>query len=286
MPEALAPAKINLFLYVGEPRADGYHPVCTLMEKVSLYDRLAFEPSREPGVRLTGVGIPPGENTVERAAALLAKETGSELGATVNLVKEVPVAAGLAGGSSDAAAALKLMVSTFDLQISEQSLHKIALDVGADVPFFLEPGPQLAEGVGELLTPVSLPFDYAAVVITPPVEVSTARVYRLYDEMCGDLAAGFSRQCQQAKERLAFIRSPQDLAGILHNDLEEAAASICPEITAIKKELASLGALGSLMSGSGSSVFGLFADNKSAETAAGRLRSCHHRVLVVEPVAL
>lgn len=284
MPETLAPAKVNLFLYVGHPREDGYHPVCSLMEKVSLYDFLDLQPSTRPGVHMTGTGIPPGANTVEKAAGLLAKAAGRELGLDVKLVKEVPVAAGLAGGSSDAAAALKLIMSTFRLDVPEEGLHQIALAVGADVPFFLAPGPQLAEGVGELLTPANLPFYYAAVIVTPPVEIATPRVYRLYDEMCPDQAAAFSRRCLRAKERLATLKSPEALARVLHNDLEEAASSICPEIAAIKKELNGLGALGSLMSGSGPSVFGLFAGKKSATAAARQLRQNHPRVWVVEPV--
>lgn len=287
MPEALAPAKINLFLHVGERQADGYHPICTLMEKVSLYDRLDLKLFEGAGVRLTGRGVPPGENTIEKAAALLANETGFKAGLHIRLDKEVPVAAGLAGGSSDAAAALKLMVSALDLRVPEERLHSIALQVGADVPFFLAPGLQLAEGVGEFLTPIALPFAYAAVIATPRVEVSTARIYRLYDEMCPERAAAFPRRSREAKESLAAITRLEELTSVLHNDLEEVAVSICPEISAIKSELDHLGALGSLMSGSGPSVFGLFPDKKSAQDAAGSLArglQTPPRVWVVEPL--
>lgn len=265
------------------------------MEKVSLYDRLVLEPGAGDAFRLTSegmpTGVPAGGNTVERAAALLAAQTGESLAAAAKLIKEIPAAAGLAGGSSDAAAALRLLISTQGLSLDEEALNRIALDIGADVPFFLKSGAQLAEGVGELLTPVELPFSYAAVIVTPEVELSTARVYRLFDQVCpqkADRAAWesvFSSRCQQAKSSLASLKSPADLAVILHNDLEAAAASICPDIPAIQDKMSTLGAMGTLMSGSGPSVFGLFAGKKAAEAAAGQLRESYGRVWTVEPVS-
>ena len=282
MPEALAPAKINLFLHAGPVRPDGFHPVCSLMEKVSLYDRLSVESSTRPGVRLSGSMLA-GENTVEKAARLLGEAMSMKIGADITLEKQIPVAAGLAGGSSDAAAALKLFISTFGLEVSDARLMEVALAVGADVPFFLKIGAQLAEGAGEFLSPAP-GIDYAAVIVSPAMEISTARIYHLYDEMFQPQSGPFQARCRRAKSALPLVGDLDSLAGLLHNDLEPAAVSLCPQISGLKEDLLALGAAGALMSGSGPSVFGLFAGKTEAENAALELAKNHSRVWAVTPV--
>lgn len=291
MLEILTPAKINLFLLVGERRPDGYHPICSLMEKVSLYDRLRLESGGPPGVKLVSEGLsealPPGENIVEKAARLLLAETGEDSsgsGAAFDLAKQIPAAAGLAGGSSDAAAALKLLMKSFAFEVDEARLAAIARQLGADVPFFLKPGPCLAEGAGEELMPVDLPSSYHAVIAVPAVGLSTAEVYRLFDEMCPDRARTFNERSKHARAGITSIPDIKALSELLVNDLEIPAVSLCPEIEFIKGDLLAAGAEGALMSGSGPSVFGLFAGKNSAEAAASAQVAAGRRAWVVAPV--
>jgi 4-diphosphocytidyl-2-C-methyl-D-erythritol kinase len=279
-----APAKINLFLHVGPRRSDGYHPVCSLMEKISLFDHVSVEASAVKGLALSGERLPGGENTVEKAARLLAAETGWEPAARAELIKNIPAAAGLGGGSSDAASALRLLISEFEIEISSERLAALALAVGADVPFFLEPGPFLAEGAGERLTPVRIPFDYAAVIVSTPYELSAAEVYRRYDELDPRTHEGFLREVAAARAAVNELDTLDDLCQLLKNDLEPAALSITPGIAAVKDDLIGAGALAALMSGSGPSVFGLFPSEEAAALAAGPLQGKYGRAWPVSPI--
>ncbi len=282
----LAPAKINLHLAVGPRRADGYHPVCSLMEPVSLYDRLVMKP-RKGGGGLTpsGGGIPAAENTVTKAALALVRLAGLRLNVEIELQKEIPVAAGLGGGSSDAAAALRLIVSTLGLSVSDVDLAALAFSVGADVPFFLKGGAQLAEGAGEILSSAGRLPDHWIVLASPGFELSAARVYEKFDQMgCGD-EEEFTESCRRLKKKVADMENFKHLSEIVKNELEPAAVSICADIDTIKQLLKDVGASSAMMSGSGPSVFGLFPDEKSARAAAGRLRPSVRDAWVLRPVA-
>jgi len=282
--EVSAPAKINLCLLVGQRREDGYHPIFSVMEKIKLFDtlRATLEPVGA-GIRLTGSVIPPAENIVMRAALALERETGRKLDVHIELRKEIPVAAGLAGGSSNAAAVLKLLTFIFGLEISPERLEAVALSLGADVPFFLRTGPQLAQGVGDDLEPLPGLPDYAVVLVKPDLELSTAEVYRLYDEMAGAGAADFEKRCRSLKDEMTHLGGAGSLAALLQNDLELPAAVLFPGLARLKEEIMASGALGALMSGSGSSVFGIFAGREEAETAAGKLRRPDRQVWAAEP---
>jgi len=292
--EVPAPAKINLCLLVGPRRADGYHPICSVMEKITLFDTLRTMPEAPgTGIRLTGSDIPREENLVLKAAQALERETGKKLDVDIELKKEIPVAAGLAGGSSDAAAILKLLDFAFKLELPPERLLAIALSLGADVPFFLTSGPQLAEGVGELLEPLPGLPDYALVLVKPKVELSTARVYAGFDELTAAFssegspagsptASRFEERSRKLKQDLAGIDSLESLLIILENDLEPAAAQFM-DVESLKQEIVAAGALGALMSGSGSSVFGLFADAGAAGTAAGKLQRPDRQVWTAAP---
>ncbi len=289
--EVSAPAKINLSLLVGPRRNDGYHPVCSVMEKIKLFDTLRTMPEPEgAGIRLTGSEIPAADNIVMRAAQALEGEIGAKLDVDIELRKEIPMAAGLAGGSSDAAAILKLLVFMFGLEVAPERLRDLAARLGADVPFFLEPGPQLARGIGEKLTPVPGLPDYSIVLVKPQFDLPTSRVYEKFDEMTGidagsvsKGASAFEERCDGLTHAIAAVEDPGGLSSILQNDLESAAAAIFPEITDIKAEIMAAGAGGALMSGSGSSVFGIFPSRDAATTAAGALKKPRRQVWVVEP---
>lgn len=285
----LAPAKVNLALHVGRRRQDGYHRVCSLMEKISLHDTLRVRPlPAGSGFRLTG-DVPDGEeNTVAVAARALFAETGTGLAAEIELRKVIPAGAGLGGGSSDAAAALMALVRIFGLEVAPERLMEIAAGVGADVPFFLTSGPQLAEGAGEQLRPAGRLPGHALVLAVPEPELSTARVYGLFDQIPVKIATGFKERCRCLKEQVSEIGGERvdsgALSGLLHNDLEPAALALVPGIARIKEELSAAGARGCLMSGSGSAAFGLFDENEQAEAAAVRLRREDRRLWVVHPV--
>jgi len=277
--EVPAPAKINLALLVGPRRDDGYHPVCSVMEKVRLFDtlRASFE-DEGFGMRLTGSEIPAAENIVLRAARALEEETGRKFDVDMELRKEIPVAAGLAGGSSDAAAALRLLSFMFGLELPRERLAKLAAGLGADVPFFLEPGTQLARGVGEQLEPLAGFPEYAVVLVKPNVSLSTAKVYELYDEIAAPTTDGFSESCLRLAKEPPLLRSASDLPAIMHNDLEPAATILFPGLPELKQEVSDAGALAVLMSGSGPTVFGIYPDLEAAIEASIRLRERHRLV--------
>lgn len=282
--EVPAPAKINLCLLVGPRRPDGYHPVCSVMEKVRLFDtlRASFEDDGF-GIRLTGSEIPAAENIVLRAARALEQEIGRKLDVDIELKKEIPVAAGLAGGSADAAAILRLLTFMFGLEVPGERLAKIAVGLGADVPFFLQSGPQLARGSGEQLEPLHNLPDYAVVLVKPVVSLSTAEVYALYDEMASPSSADFEGRCGKLMEDLASLREAEALPAIMNNDLEQPAAALFPGLRELKQEVMDTGALGVLMSGSGPTVFGVFPDLRAADDAAARLRQKHRLVWSAVP---
>lgn len=311
MLEAKAPAKINLCLHVGPRRPDGYHPVCSLMEKIDIFDSLKAERteagisvrgsgatagsgrgmmSNVEGIGAGGAGIPASgkeipleENTVYRAARALEAETGQQLPVEFELRKEIPVAAGLGGGSSDAAAALRMVASLYGLELEQGRLLELAAGIGADVPFFMETGPQLARGAGEKLTPVDIGFDYSLALVAPATPLATADVYRLYDELCSPDSAAFAEESQRLTESIERLDGPRALAGILHNDLEPVAAKLCPEVNYVKEELLSLGALAALVSGSGPAVFGIFEGTGGAEGAARALGRPRRRTWAAGP---
>jgi len=282
--EVPAPAKINLCLLVGPRRPDGYHPVCSVMEKVRLFDTLRVSFEEEGfGIRLTGSEIPAAENIVLRAARALEQEIGRKLDVDIELKKEIPVAAGLAGGSADAAAILRLLSFMFGLEVPGERLAKIAVGLGADVPFFLQAGPQLARGAGEQLEPLHNLPDYAVVLVKPVVSLSTAEVYALYDEMASPSSADFEGRCGKLMADLASLREAEALPAIMNNDLEQPAAALFPGLRELKQEVMDTGALGVLMSGGGPTVFGVFPDLRAADDAAARLRQKHRLVWSAVP---
>ncbi|MBI5869904.1 MAG: 4-(cytidine 5'-diphospho)-2-C-methyl-D-erythritol kinase [Actinobacteria bacterium] len=282
--EVPAPAKINLSLLVGPRRPDGYHPVCSVMEKVRLFDmlRVSFE-DEGFGIRLTGSEIPAADNIVLRAVQALEQELGRRFDLDIELKKEIPVAAGLAGGSTDAAAILRLLTFMFRLELPPERLAEIAAGLGADVPFFLEPGPQLARGAGELLEPLPGLPDYAVVLVKPVVSISTAEVYALYDGLASPTSEDFEERCRESAQALASLSEAADLPSIMHNDLEEPAATLFPGLFELKQELLDSGALAALMSGSGPTVFGIYRDLEAAEAAAALLRQTHRQVWAATP---
>nr|WP_320048395.1 4-(cytidine 5'-diphospho)-2-C-methyl-D-erythritol kinase [uncultured Desulfuromonas sp.] len=262
-----APAKVNLCLHVEKRRPDGYHELCMVMQKVSLSDTLTVTVSDGDGVLLDDDQVPlcPGEeNIAVRAARLVLQEARLCKRVELQLAKRIPVAAGLGGGSSDAASVLLTLNSMLGGAVREKRLKELALQLGADVPFFLQNETVWARGIGEKLSPLRLSVDYQLLLVNPGVPVSTAAVYQ------GLCPEDFSH-CTPVGE----IAQMAGLCQLLHNDLERVAIGLQPVIADVKNAVAECGASGTLMSGSGATVFGVFSGRENAEKAAENLKSRH-----------
>jgi 4-diphosphocytidyl-2-C-methyl-D-erythritol kinase len=245
------PAKVNIFLRVLARRADGYHNIETLFQAIGIEDELVIEKSSRE-TRLESPGFPELENEknlVLRALRWLETETGSALPVRIRLYKRIPLAAGLGGGSSDAAAALVGLSSLFELNLPGEALARGAKSLGADVPFFLMGGTAIGEGIGDLLTRVDLPFDCGIMLINPDFPVSTPAVYREYSRSL----TGAARE-GKLWHMVRGLRNPKD---ILYNDLQSAAKRLYPQLSEIEESLKRAGLEKPLMSGSGPTFFEL-----------------------------
>jgi 4-diphosphocytidyl-2-C-methyl-D-erythritol kinase len=268
-----AAAKINLALLVGPLREDGLHEVVTVLQRVDLCDSVTID--RAPELVVEGYRK---DTLVRSALTKLAGRAGDGAAWRVQLRKRIPLAAGLGGGSADAGVALSLANRTLERPLAEEELGGLAAGVGADVPFFLTPGPKLAEGAGECLRPLDLPQDYWVVVALPRFrsKSSTADVYRRFDDLNG--SQGFAERRASFLEALAAARRPRDFAAFPPNDLAVAAGR-----HPLADELIERGAFRADVSGAGPAVYGLFHHRRDAQAAARRLRA-RARAWVVAPV--
>ena len=265
-----APAKVNLALLVGPRRPDGYHEIASLLVPLTLADLVTVE--HTPGLaREVRCEVAPGEdNLVARLLRELEARLGRPFPVRVTVSKRVPAGAGLGGGSSDAAAALRAVERLFALRLTPRQRHAVAAAVGSDVPFFLWPGPQLAGGRGQVLRPVRLP-PLHLVVALPPVSLATATVYGWHDEDRRPDLAGFAARTRGLAAAVARARRPADVAALVANDLEASVVARVPAVGELLARLRGLGSLAAAMTGSGAAVFGLFADAAAAERARAAL---------------
>lgn len=266
-----AMAKINLGLDVLRRRSDGYHDLRMIMQTVYLYDQIEIAEKEASGITLTtNVGYLPvnEDNLVYKAAKLLMEEFGIEQGVRIHLKKYIPVAAGLAGGSSDAAAVLIGINRMFRLGLSKEDLKKRGVKIGADVPYCIMRGTALAEGIGDVLTPLPAAPDMHVVLAKPPIHVSTGFVYT-------NLKADQLAYHPDIDAQVDAIRAGDGyaMAKLMGNVLETVTIPAYPVIEEIKEEMKRAGALGAMMSGSGPTVFGLFDDAKKAQVAYEGLRN-------------
>ncbi|MDA8388002.1 MAG: 4-(cytidine 5'-diphospho)-2-C-methyl-D-erythritol kinase [Nitrospiraceae bacterium] len=262
-----APAKINWFIFIPGKRDDGYHEIRSLMQRLDLCDRLTFEPSDSLSLE-SDCAIPAAENIVWKAALLLKEHAGAEKGARMTLRKNIPVEAGLGGGSSDAAAALLGLDRLWRLGLSRAELSGLAARLGSDVPFFLGPPCAVASGRGEQTSPVSLERPMDLLLVKPSFGVPTGWAYRSLSRY-----SGLTKTEDNIK---LFIRALKGgelgrLEGLGGNDLEAGVLPAFPEIGRIKAALRKEGALYVRMSGSGSAVFGIFPDGWTARKAAAKM---------------
>jgi len=255
---ASAPAKINLALVVGPKRPDDKHEVVTVYQRLGIADRIELEPSAE--LRVYGFT---GDTLVRAALEALAERAGIEPRWQVTIEKRLPVAAGIGGGSSDAATVLQLANATLPEPLPESDLRELAAGLGADVPFFLLDGPQLGTGDGGELAPLGLPQDFWVLLLVPhgAVKPSTAAVYADFDRRDG--AAGFDERRAALLAALDGVRRPRDLAALPPNDLAS---------SPLAGELRALGAFRADVTGAGPAVYGLFHHKDAAKAARRALK--------------
>lgn len=263
-------AKINLGLDVLRRRPDGYHEVKMVMQTVDIYDDLFLEKTEKPGVELQieGSELTAGkDNLICRAAELFMEEKGIAGGVKIRLVKRIPIAAGMAGGSSDAAATLRGMNELWETGCSAQELQKLGVRLGADIPYCVVGGTMLSEGIGEILTPLPAPPECVLLIAKPEISVSTKFVYenlhadtlKSHPDIDGMVEAIGRGQLEGITERMG-------------NVLETVTTKTYPVIEEIKTVMKEKGAENALMSGSGPTVFGIFGQKEQAEAAAAILR--------------
>jgi 4-diphosphocytidyl-2-C-methyl-D-erythritol kinase len=254
-----APAKLNLALVVGPLRPDGKHEVTTVLQRLDFGDRVSLTPAD----RLEVDGFE-GDTLVSEALSRLAREADVEPRWHVRIEKRIPVAAGFGGGSSDAAAALRLANGTLPRPLPPDRLRAVAADLGSDVPFFLEPGAQLGEDDGTALSPLELPQDFWVVLVLPAgtSKASTATVYAEFDSRDGP--RGYEERRARLLAELADVRRARDLARLPPNDLATSPAA---------DELRAAGAFRADVTGAGPAVYGLFHHRRDAQSARHRLRA-------------
>lgn len=264
-----APAKVNLRLEITGRRADGYHELRTIFQKVALYDEITLSQSAAGGISLSldNPDLPADRtNLAYRAAELLHDHCRVEFGVAIHIRKRIPAGAGLGGGSSDAAAVLDGCNRLFGLGLGIATLQRLALRLGADVPFFLSPWATAnAAGIGEILTPTHLAPDVWFLIVFPRFSISTAWAYATFSK---DIILTKPRKNITLPYSVADIH---ELCLLLYNDFERVALPRYPALAAIKKQLLLEGAAGALLSGSGSAVFGVFDNAQACHDAARKL---------------
>lgn len=263
----LAPAKVNLILEVLGKREDGYHEVRTLMQQVSLFDEIIISKGGR-GIRIDSdsTEIPLDENNIVwKAADLFLERSGKSDGLMISIRKRIPVAAGLGGGSSDAASTIMGLNRLLGLHRSKEELIEWGQCLGADVPFFIFGSPALGLGIGNRLQRVTFDFNLWYVIVSIPLEVSTSWVY-------SQLNLRLTKS-KNHSSMPAFFGHLEGLFSLLYNDLETVTERIYPQISDCKRTLLSKGAKRVLMTGSGPVVFGLFPDERSAKDTYNQIRS-------------
>lgn len=274
-------AKINLTLDVVAKRPDGYHDLKMIMQSVSLHDNIAVRIGTGDGIKsVSNLGYLPDDdrNIAVKAARAFFEATGIENdGVHIAIEKNIPVAAGLAGGSTDGAAVLRALDRLYETNLGCEKLCKIGLKVGADVPFCICGGTMLAEGVGEVLTPLAKMPECYIVLCKPGYGMSTAKVF-------GSLKVDEIKRHPDTDKVINALNNGNlsEIAGNMYNVLEEIVAKEKSDISEIEREMLACGALGAVMSGSGSTTFGVFDDEEKAKSAYNKLKNKYKETYVAK----
>jgi 4-diphosphocytidyl-2-C-methyl-D-erythritol kinase len=278
-----APAKVNLFLEILNKRPDGYHNISSLFQAVTLFDDLVFEVTDNEGIGIETTGfakVPLDQtNLIWRAYDEMKRQFGLKSGLNVRLHKRIPVAAGLAGGSSDAAATVLACNLLFDLGLENHQMAELGLSIGSDIPFFFTRGQALVTGRGETIEETSFPTDYWLILLTPQEGISTAESYAALNLGLTMSKEGFKLgRCQTVEELVTVLRQTG-------NDFEKNHLESYPNLARMKEDLLGCGALFSRLSGSGPTMFGMFI-NEPAKERVSRLRKDDRRLNIVKPLVL
>ncbi len=271
--------KINLYLEVIKKRDDGYHELQMVMQSIGLYDRVSLKEREKDEILLytNSPYIPRDEgNIAVQAANLIKEEYDIDKGVEITIDKNIPVAAGLAGGSANAAGVLKGLNELWNLNLSQGKLRDLGLRLGADVPFSVMEGSAVAEGIGERLTPITGLKNTWIVLCKPGISVSTPEVYKELD-LTGLEARPLPKEFLTAIEN----RDLRFISRTMYNALESVTLKKHEAIEGIKKKMMQYNAMGTMMTGSGPTVFGIFKDQDKAKKAAHNLRKYHHQTYVV-----
>jgi 4-diphosphocytidyl-2-C-methyl-D-erythritol kinase len=255
-------AKLNLILHIGRRRTDGLHPLGSILASIDLWDDLRVEPADAGADRVECAGLD-GPNLATDALAAFRRRVPELPPLRVRIAKRIPVAAGLGGGSADAAAVLRAANRISGEPLEAAALRELGAELGSDVPSQVEPRHALVSGVGEVVDPIELPA-FGAVLVPHNPGLSTADVYAEFDRLGGGRA-------QVGLDALRALAREMSLLPVLGNDLQPAALALRPELTAVLASLRGHGALGALVSGSGPTCFGLFEDRAAAEAVAAKL---------------
>ncbi len=274
-------AKINLTLDVLGRLENGYHEVKMIMQSLNLFDLIIVDKQKSGITLSTNLKSLPIDvkNIAYKAADLFFTKTGIAGGAKILIHKNIPIAAGLAGGSGNAAAVLCALNLLYNAKLSDGELSELALTLGADVPYCITGGTQLACGIGEKLAPLSPIEGLPVVLVKPDINISTAEIYRKIDT-----AENLRHPDTDVMIAAIESRNVKKIAENLSNIMENVTAADCPEIIAIKEKMLSLGALGAVMSGSGPTVFGIFPDNESAKTACDEFAKDYKEVFLTHTI--
>ena len=265
--------KLNLSLDVIGRREDGYHLLRMVMQTVDVYDVVTIRRTKDPEIVIASDSgnIPSGPaNLVWRAADVMRREYDLPDGLFIHIRKQIPIAAGMAGGSADAAAVFRALRVMYDLETEDRDLEKLALPLGADIPYCIAGGTKLCEGIGEVMTPLPAPPECAVLIVKPDIDVSTGWVYREFD---GIPAAEVRHPDVDAQVRAIRRGDLGGLCDTLGNVLEQKTGEVCPVIGELERYCVSRGAKGSLMTGSGPTVFAIYEDTKKADRTLKELRA-------------
>lgn len=274
-------AKINLTLDVLGRLESGYHKVKMVMQPLNLFDLIIVKKANDSISVKTNIPYLPcdDKNIAYRAAELFFTETKIPGGASIKITKNIPIAAGLAGGSGNAAAVLCALNLLYDAKMTNEELLKIGLSLGADVPYCIENVTSLAEGIGEKLTKLSQIPGIPVVLVTPPISISTGDIYNRIDS-----SKKLSKIDTDAMISAITDFDTKKIGSTLSNVMETVTISDCPEISDIKEEMLQFGASGSVMSGSGPTVFGIFPDNLSAKVACDYFSKKYERTFLTHTI--
>jgi len=277
MIKIFAPAKINLFLNVLGKREDNYHEIETILQKIELYDTIILE-EKDEGIELECGQVPGEENLAYKATNLLRQELGIKKGVKIKIEKNIPIAAGLGGGSSDAAATLIGLNKLWQIGLEQNDLLTLASKIGADVPFFIfKEGLALGTGIGSIITPLPPLPQFWLILICPKIKISTTKVYK-------NLKFILTNEVIESKiiQNVFKEGNIEKISKLLYNTLEKIVFPKYPVIKRLKDELLHAGALGALMSGSGSSIFGMVKTKIEAINIYNKLKGGDELIFVTK----